>query len=453
MFTFVIQKLYKEFMSSKTFRGGVHPKEYKELTEHLAFEYFPAPDEIILPLSQHLGKEAKPLVKKGDEVILGQLVAQPDGFISAPIHSSVNGKVLSIGKEVTPLGFPKDSIVIKASENSVDKKFTFPPLDPETITPDEIRQRVAEAGIVGQGGAAFPTYVKLSPPKDKVIDVVIINGCECEPYLNCDYRLMLEQPEKIIKGLKLIMKAVSAQRGLIVVEDNKSDAAQKLSELVNSDEDIDVKLVKTKYPQGSEKHLIKAVLGREVPSGALPFEVGAYVQNVQTAIALCEAFWEGKPLTERVLTVSGEAIKNPKNLRVKLGTPAKNIIEFAGGFTEEPDKIIFGGPMTGFALFDLSVPVVKGTSGILALKVGEIEAADRSNECLRCGRCIDACPVFLLPVSLADLMLVGDVDGLERKGSLDCIECGCCAYSCPTRRPLVQMIRFAKSQVLARKKK
>lgn len=438
-------------MSSKTFRGGVHPKEYKELTEHLAFEFLPAPDEIILPLSQHLGKEGKPLVKKGDEVILGQLVAQADGFISAPIHSSVNGKVLSIGKEVTPLGFPKDSLVIKASENSVDKKFTLAPLNPDTITPDEIRQRVAEAGIVGQGGAAFPTYVKLSPPKDKVIDVVIINGCECEPYLTRDYRLMIERPDDLISGLKLIMKALGVNRGVIGIEDNKPEAIKILSHKVEYEDGIEVISLKTKYPQGAEKMLIKAVTGKEVPPGKLPMDVGAVIQNVGTAIAIHDAVVKGEPLTVAALTVSGLGIRNPKNLYVPVGTPIQYVIDYCGGVTEDAVKIVVGGPMMGIAQYDLQAPVMKATSGILVLTKKEV-AENEETPCLRCGQCIDACPLNLMPTRLARYTQLKRYEDAEGIGITVCMECGTCAFTCPANIPLVQWIRLGKQKVLQMQK-
>ncbi len=438
-------------MKLLTFKGGVHPPDKKELAADKEIETLPQPSLLVLPLIQHIGAPLSPLVNVGDQVNEGQLIANTEAFVSAPLHAPLAGRVKAIEPRLTFTGVKIKSIVLEVSDSQ--EKTGLTPLTEADLTSEKIRVRARDAGLVGLGGAAFPTHVKLSPPPDKSIDTVLINGCECEPYLTCDYRLMLEEPEEIVSGLKLIMIAVGAERGLIVVEDNKEDAAQKLKEITEEEKNIEVLMVKTKYPQGSEKHLIKAVLNREVPSGALPFEVGAYVQNIQTAIALSRAFWKGEPLTERVVTISGEAISEPKNLKVKLGTPAQDLINFCGGFSEEPDKVIFGGPMTGFSIFDFSIPVVKGTSGILALKVGEIEVGDRSNECLRCGRCIDACPVFLLPVTLANLILVEDIDGLEAKGALDCIECGSCAYVCPTRRPLVQLIRHAKSRVLARKKK
>lgn len=439
-----------ERMGFLTFKGGIHPPEKKDLTAFKTIEEAPSPSLLVLPLSQHIGAPLSALVAVGEEVKEGQLIADSEAFVSAPLHAPLSGKIKSIGPRLTFTGVKINSIVIEVSDSQ--EKTGLMPLTEDDLTPEKIKSRAREAGLVGLGGAAFPTHVKLSPPADKPVDTVLVNGCECEPYLTCDHRLMLEEPEEILSGLKLIMLALGAKKGLIVVEDNKRDAAEKLSRVVEREKDIEVVLVKTKYPQGSEKHLIKAVLNREVPSGALPFEVGAYVQNVQTTIALSKAFWKGEPLTERVITISGEAISEPKNLRIKIGTPAKEVIDFCGGFSARPDKVVFGGPMTGFSIFDFSVPIQKGTSGILALKTGEREVGDKSNECLRCGRCIEVCPVFLMPVTLANLVLIDDVDGFEKKGALDCIECGSCAFVCPTRRPLVQLIRYAKSKILARKK-
>lgn len=434
-------------MRSYTFRGGVHPEDYKDLTEHLNFEKFPLPEEIILPVSQHLGKEAKPLVKKGDEVIAGQLVAQAEGFISAPVHSSVTGKVLSLGKEITPTGFPKDSIVIKTNGTSEAQKITLPLLNPDTITPDEIRNRVAEAGIVGQGGAAFPTYVKLSPPKDKIIDVVILNGCECEPYLTRDYRFMIERPDDLISGFKLIMKALGVKRGVIGIENNKPGAIKLLSEKVRNEEGLEVVSLKTKYPQGAEKMLIKAVTGKEVPPGKLPMDVGAVIQNIGTAIAIHDAIVKGEVLTTAALTVSGKGIKVPKNLLAPVGTPIQNIIDFCGGVTEDAVKIVVGGPMMGVAQFDLQAPVMKATSGILVLTKEEV-AENPETPCLRCGQCVGACPLNLVPTKLARYSQLKRFEDAEGADITVCMECGTCAYTCPANIPLVQWIRLGKQKVL-----
>lgn len=434
-------------MSLRTFHGGVHPPEYKELTENCAFEVIPLPEEIILPLSQHLGKEASPQVKKGDEVVPGQLVAAAEGFISAPVHTSVAGKVMSLGKESTSSGFPKSSIVIKTNGTVEAEKTLLPPLNPETITPDEIRARVAEAGIVGQGGAAFPTSVKLSPPKDKVIDVVILNGCECEPYLTRDYRFMIERPDDLISGFKLIMKALGVKRGVIGIENNKPEAIKLLTEKVKSEPGLEVVSLRTKYPQGAEKMLIKAVNGKEVPPGKLPMDVGAVIQNIGTAIAVHDAVVKGEVLTTAALTVSGKGIKIPKNLLVPVGTPIQTVIDFCGGVTEDAVKIVVGGPMMGVAQFDLHAPVMKATSGILVLTKDEV-VENPETPCLRCGQCVGACPLNLVPTKLARYSQLNKFEEAEDADVTVCMECGTCAYTCPANIPLVQWIRLGKQKVL-----
>ena len=434
-------------MRTSTFRGGVHPPEHKELTENCAFEAMPFPEEIILPVSQHLGKDAIPQVKKGDDVIPGQLVAKAEGFISAPVHTSVAGKVLSLGKEITSTGFPKNAIVIKTNGTIASEKFQLSPLNPETISPDEIRARVAEAGIVGQGGAAFPTYVKLSPPKDKVIDVVILNGCECEPYLTRDYRLMIERTDDLISGLKLIMKALGVKRGVIGVEDNKPEAIKLLSDKIINEAELEVVALKTKYPQGAEKMLIKAVTRKEVPPGKLPMDVGAVIQNIGTAIAIHDAVVKGEVLTTAALTVSGKGIKAPKNLLVPVGTPIQNVIDFCGGVTEDAVKIVVGGPMMGVAQFDLHAPVMKATSGILVLTKDEV-AENLETPCLRCGQCVASCPLSLMPTKLARYSQLQKYEDAEGADITVCMECGTCAYTCPANIPLVQWIRLGKQKVL-----
>jgi electron transport complex protein RnfC len=438
-------------MSSKTFHGGIHPKEYKGLTENLAFETFPFPDEIILPLSQHLGKESKSLVKKGEDVKPGQMIAQAEGFVSAPVHSSVAGKVMSLGKEQTSGGFPKDSIVIKRNGTVESENILLEPLNTETITPDEIRERVALAGIVGQGGAAFPTSVKLSPPKDKRIDVVILNGCECEPYLTRDYRFMIERPDDLISGLKLIMKALGVNRGVIGIEDNKPEAIELLLNKVKYEHGLEVVSLKTKYPQGAEKMLIKAVTGKEVPPGKLPMDVGAVIQNIGTAIAIHDAIVKGEVLITAALTVSGKGIKNPKNLIVPVGTSVQNVIDYCGGVTDDAVKIVVGGPMMGVAQFDLQAPVMKATSGILVLTKDEV-AENPETPCLRCGQCVGACPLNLMPTKLARYSQLNRFEDAEDAGVTVCMECGTCSYTCPANIPLVQWIRLGKQKVLQMQK-
>lgn len=435
----------------KTFHGGVHPSEKKQLTENLAFEFFATKSQIILPLGQHLGKQAKPRVKKGCMVVQGELIADADGFISAPIHSSVCGTVASIGKHESVTGFPKDSIVI--TPNGQSDKSLLPALDRELITPEEIRQRIADAGIVGQGGAAFPTSVKLTPPKEKPIELVILNGCECEPYLTRDYRFMLERPEAVILGLKIIMKALGVNTGIIGIEDNKPKAIDKLNSCLTNNKTITVLSLKTKYPQGAEKMLIKAATGKEVPVGKLPLDVGIVIQNVGTAVSIYDAIVKGEPLITAALTVSGKGIKSPKNIIVPVGTPILDVIDFCGGLTEDAAKVIVGGPMMGIAQFNLTVPVMKATSGIVVLTRKETEEKDET-PCLRCGQCIDACPLNLIPTKLARYTQLEKYEEAQDIGITVCMECGTCAFTCPANIPLVQWIRLGKQKVnqLQRKK-
>jgi len=433
------------FSKAKTFRGGVHPSEFKELTEKVAFEVMPNPKLVILPLKQHIGKDAKTLVKKGDEVKAGQVIAEPDGFISAPVHSPVSGKVLKITKEKNVSGFPADAIIIQsAEENELE---LMPSLDPETVTPEEIRERVRLAGLVGQGGAAFPTFVKLTPPKDKVVDTVILNGCECEPYLTRDDRYMIERPDDVVSGLKIIMKALGVKRGSIGIENNKPEAIEIMNRAVANIPEISVDVVQTKYPQGAEKMLIKAVTGREVPPGKLPMDVGCVIQNIGTAIAIFDAIVKGEPVITAAMTVSGLGIKEPKNLIVRIGTPLVDILEYCGGVKEEAKKVIVGGPMMGVAQFDFEAPVMKATSGILVLLDEEINEPVET-PCLRCGMCVDVCPLNLMPTKLARYAQLGKLDEAEQLGITVCMECGTCAYTCPANIPLVQWIRLGKQNVL-----
>lgn len=431
---------------TKTFKGGVHPHEKKELTENLPFEVIPNPKQIIIPLTQHLGKPAKPIVKKGSEVRAGEIIAEQDGFISAPVHSPVSGKVSKISSGANVAGFPKDAIIIEANETN--DIVLMPSLDPEKVSAEEIRERVKLAGIVGQGGAAFPTYVKLSPPADKKIEMVIINGCECEPYLTRDYRYMIERTDDLITGLRLIMKAVGVAKGAIGIENNKPEAINKLKEAVKNYPDISIEVLETKYPQGAEKMLIKAVTGKEVPPGKLPFDVGAVIQNIGTAIAIYDAVVKGEPQLTAALTVSGMGINQPKNLIVPIGTPLADILDYCGGVKENAVKVVVGGPMMGVAQYDFSAPVMKATSGILVLTEDEINNHEET-PCLRCGKCVDVCPLNLIPTKLARLSSLEKFDDAEQLGITVCMECGTCTYTCPANLPLVQWIRFGKQRVMA----
>lgn len=430
---------------TKSFNGGVHPTENKSLTENLSFETMPVPKIVIVPLNQHLGKPAKPIVKKGSEVKAGEIIAEQNSFISSPVHSPVSGKVTKITTSENVSGFPKDAIVIET--NGVSEFVKMPPLDSENVTAEEIIERVKQAGIVGQGGAAFPTYVKLNPPKEKKVDVVILNGCECEPYLTRDYRFMIERTDDVVSGLRLILKAAGVEKGAIGVEDNKPEAIEKLREAVKKYSNISVEVLKTKYPQGAEKMLIKAVTGREVPPGKLPFDVGAVIQNIGTAIAIHDAVVKGEPQLTSAITVSGFGINNPKNVIANIGTPLSDILDFCGGVKDDAVKVVVGGPMMGVAQYDFSAPVMKATSGILVLTEKEINDNEQT-PCLRCGKCVDACPLNLIPTKLARLSSLEKFEEAEQLDITVCMECGTCTYTCPANIPLVQWIRFGKQRVI-----
>lgn len=438
-------------MNTRTFKGGIHPPHGKHFTERKPIEAARVPSKVVIPLQQHIGAPCDPLVQVGDEVKVGQKIGEPKGFVGAPVHSSVSGKVVAIQPYPHVLGNEVLSIVIESNgkqEVSEDVK----PHNLNLLTVDELKKLIREAGIVGMGGATFPTQVKLSPPPDKKIDTVIINGAECEPYLTADFRLMVEQPENVVLGLKAIMKALNVVRGFIAIEDNKPEAIQTMTQVASEETDIEVVPLATKYPQGGEKQLIKAVTGREVPSGGLPMEVGVVVQNVGTANAIAEAILTGMPLIQRVVTITGTGVAEPKNLLVKIGTTYREVIEQCGGFSGTPRKVISGGPMMGLAQSSIDIPVIKGTSGILVLTDKDVKEFDQ-RPCIKCARCVDACPAFLLPTRIAhfaDKMLW---DEAESYRALDCIECGSCSFVCPAKIPLVQRIRLAKAQIMAKRKK
>ncbi len=441
-------------MSSKglTFRGGIHPPHFKKQTEASPIEEAFLPKEVVIPLHQHIGAPCEPIVKVGDNVKVGQKIGDTKAFVSAPVHSSVSGIVTKIAKRNTPTGSKVTSIVIQVDGKQEISEEVQPKGDLENLKKDDILKIVKEAGLTGMGGAGFPTHVKLSPPEDKKIDILIINGAECEPYLTSDHRMMLEYPEKVVLGTKAIMKALGVENGVIGIEKNKPDAIKIMKEAVKSEENIKVAELQTKYPQGGEKSLIYAVTKREVPSGGLPMDVGAVVQNIGTVSALAEAITTGMPVIQRVVTITGSAVKEPKNLLVKIGTRFKDVVEQCGGYTDDLGKLINGGPMMGIAQYTDEVPVIKGTSGILILNKKDSEKPEPSN-CIRCGKCVDICPSGLQPLMISKNSLLRKFDEAESYNAMDCIECGSCSFICPSKRPLVDAIRVAKQEIIAKRKK
>lgn len=433
-------------MSLATFKGGIHPPDKKELSAGSPIQPTKPPQRVVILLSQHTGAPAKPVVSIGQEVKKGELIGSPEGFVSAGVHSSVSGKVIGIGEFPNAMGRMVNSVIIEnnGQETWAELKEELGYLE---LPSDVIREKVRAAGIVGLGGAAFPTSVKLSPPKEKSIDTVILNGAECEPYLAADYRLMLEMPSQIIEGLRILMKALGVNKGFIGIENNKPDAVEKLKEAAAPYGNIEVCALEVKYPQGAEKMLIKALTDREVPPRGLPMDVSVLVQNVGTALSVYEAVRFGKPLIERVVTVTGEGIKEPKNLLTKVGTLISHLIEECGGFKNGTSKVVSGGPMMGFALPSLDVPVTKGTSGILVMTEKEVIHAEDYKPCIRCGRCVDICPMNLMPSMLSVLSEAGHYEETKDYNLFDCFECGSCAYVCPSNRPIVQFVRLAKSMV------
>ncbi len=440
-------------MKTLTFpAGGVHPPESKQYTEHKPIEDAPLPRRAIVPLQQHIGAPCDPLVKAKETVCVGQCIGEPKGFVSAPIHAPISGTVSAVAEMPHPLGREIRSVVIDSDGEDRWCDEIVETEDFLSLSPAELKAKILEAGIVGMGGATFPTHVKLSPPEEKPIDTVIVNGVECEPFLTADHRLMLERPEEIVGGLEILMKVLSVKQGAIGIEMNKPDAIDVLTRATADKPHITVYSLKVKYPQGAEKQLIKAILGREVPSGGLPMDVGVVVQNVGTASAVFRAVRYGIPLIERITTVTGPGIAEPKNVRVRVGTPFSDLIEFCGGLLGKAGKVISGGPMMGMAQYSLDVPVIKGTSGILLFRDQDLRLTD-SNPCIRCGKCITACPMKINPSSLGVYVEAGVMDELEVHHVLDCIECGSCAFICPAGRPLVHLVRYGKAEVLAQKKK
>ncbi len=433
-------------MALATFKGGIHPPDKKELSKEKIISTTKPPKRVVIPLVQHIGAPCKLSVSVGQEVKKGEVIGTPEGFVSAPVHSSVSGKVIAIGEFPLATGRMVTSVVI---ENDGKEEWASLKDNPDymKLSPDELKGKVKDAGIVGMGGAAFPAHVKLSPPKEKPVDVVILNGAECEPYLTADYRLMLERPQDVVEGLKILMRILGVNKGFIGIENNKPDAVEAMKKAASGEGNIQICALEVKYPQGAEKMLIRATVGREVPPRGLPMDVGVVVQNIGTAVAIHEAARYGKPLIERIVTVTGEGIKEPKNLMVKIGTLVSDLIEECGGLKSEVAKVVSGGPMMGFAMYSLDVPVTKGTSGVLVLPEEGVIHAEDFGPCIRCGRCIDICPMGLMPSMLSVLSERGFYEETKDYNLFDCFECGSCTYVCPSKRPIVQLIRLAKSLV------
>lgn len=432
----------------KTFSlGGVHPAENK-ISACCSVKKLPLPELVTIPVSQHIGAPSKVLVKRGDAVKVGQLIAESAGFVSANIHSPVSGVVNKIDKVPDASGYRREAIIIKVEGDEWDESIdTTPDLLKEiTMTNEEILKRITDAGIVGLGGATFPSHVKLSPPPGKKAEVLLINGVECEPYLTADHRLMFENGHELMVGIRILMQVLKVERTIIGIENNKLDAIEHIKKLADDEVGIEVQSLKVQYPQGGEKQLISACLNREVPSGKLPIEVGAVVHNVGTAVAVYEAVQKNKPLIERIVTVTGLSVKTPGNFLTRIGTPISLLIDAAGGLPEDTGKVIAGGPMMGRAISSLEVAVTKGTSGILIMPDAETRRKESQN-CIRCGKCVSACPMGLSPYLLMTLAEKEVLDRAEEEKIMDCIECGSCSFICPSHRPLLDYIRLGKAQV------
>lgn len=438
-------------MAKLTFLGGVHPYDGKDLSKDKPIREVLPKGDLVYPLSQHIGAPANPIVKKGDHVLTGQKIAEAAGFVSAPIYATVSGTVKAIEPRRVVTGDNVMSIVIE--NDGAYEEVEYPPVKPlEEMSREEVVNLIKEAGVVGMGGAGFPTFIKMSPKEPDKIDYIIANCAECEPYLTSDYRRMLETPELLIDGMRIILSIFPKAQGVFAVEDNKPDCVKLLKELTKDEDRMSVKAVKTKYPQGAERMLIYAVTGRAINSDMLPADAGCIVDNVDTIVAIRRAVREGKPLMHRIVTVTGDAIADPRNFTVRIGTNYAELVEEAGGFKQDPVKIISGGPMMGFGIFDLNVPTTKTASALLCLTKDDVSDMEPT-ACINCGRCSEACPERLLPGRLSTYAVHGDAESFVKENGMECCECGCCSYVCPAKKPLTQTIKSMRKLELANRKK
>lgn len=438
-------------MGLLTFKGGIHPNDGKSLAKDKAIVTVMPKGDLIYPLSQHIGAPASPIVSVGDHVLKGQKIAEAGGFVSAPIHASVSGTVKAIEPHFNPTGSKVNCIVVENDGEYQEVEYTpAKPLD--ELTKEEILNLIGEAGIVGMGGAGFPTKVKLSPKEPEKIEYVIANCAECEPYITADYRRMLENPEELVSGMKVVLKLFDNAKGIFGVEDNKPDCIAKLKELTKDEPRMEVLALKTKYPQGAERQLIFATTGRAINSSMLPADAGCVVDNVETLIGIHHAVIDGRPVMERIVTVSGDGVKDPGNFKVLFGTNQRELVEAAGGFLGEPEKVISGGPMMGFAMFTLDTPITKTSSSILCLTKDEV-AANEPSACINCGCCVEVCPSRIIPSRLADFAEHHNEEAFTKWEGLECVECGSCSYVCPAKRQLKQAIGSMRKIALANRRK